>query len=49
MGYGISGGRLVNSAPTPEMGITKMARMRKQMKQMEKIQKYAEAMRLSRM
>lgn len=49
MGYGIKSGRLVNNAPSPKMGITKMVEMKKAVKRAEKIQKYAEAVRLGNM
>jgi len=47
MGYTIKDGRLVNMAPSPEMGITKLAQMRASAKRYEKVQMIAEGNELS--
>ena len=41
-GYKVEDGRLVNMAPSPEMGITKLAQMRAQAKRYDKVQMIAE-------
>jgi len=46
--YTIKGGRLINNAPECEMGITKAARMRKQMKRADKVRMIAEGNELSK-
>jgi hypothetical protein len=46
--YTIKGGRLINNAPELEMGITKAARMRKQMKRAEKVRMIAEGNELAK-
>jgi hypothetical protein len=45
--YTIKNGRLINNAPECEMGITKAARMRKQMKRAEKVRMIAEGNELA--
>ena len=37
-GYEVKDGRLINMAPSPEMGITKLAQMRASAKRYEKVQ-----------
>ena len=46
--YTIKSGRLINNAPECEMGITKAARMRKQMKRAEKVRMIAEGNEMAR-
>ena len=46
-GYKVEGGRLVNMAPSPEMGITKLAQMRAQAKRYDKVQMIAEGSELA--
>ena len=46
--YTIKGGRLINNAPECEMGITKAARMRKQIKRADKVRMIAEGNELSK-
>ena len=46
--YTIKGGRLINNAPECDMGITKAARMRKQMKRAEKVRMIAEGNEMAR-
>ena len=47
MGYTIKDGRLVNMAPSPEMGITKLAQMREGMKRAKKVRMIAEGNELA--
>ena len=47
LGYEIKGGRLVNEAPSPIMGIQKMAMLRKSLKRSEKVQMIAEGNELA--
>lgn len=42
-GLNIKQGRLINDRPEPEMGISKMARMRKELKRAGKVRMIAEA------
>lgn len=49
MGYGISGGRLIRTAPCPEMGITKMVNMKKAMKRADKVSMMAEGYAMGEM
>ena len=49
MGYGIKGGRLIRTAPCPDMGITEMVRMKKAMKRAEKISMIAEGYAMGEM
>ncbi len=46
--YTIKNGRLINNAPECEMGITKAARMRKQIKTAEKVRMIAEGNELAK-
>lgn len=46
-GYKVEDGRLVNMAPSPEMGITKLAQMRAQAKRYNKVQMIAEGNELA--
>ena len=46
-GLNIKRGRLINDRPEPEMGISKMARMRKELKRAEKVRMIAEANELA--
>tara|TARA_B110000285_G_C14866121_1_gene486937 strand:+ start:335 stop:535 length:201 start_codon:yes stop_codon:yes gene_type:complete len=46
-GYKVEDGRLVNMAPSPEMGITKLAQMRAQAKRYDKVQMIAEGNELA--
>jgi hypothetical protein len=46
-GYKVEDGRLVNMAPSPEMGITKLAQMRAQAKRYDKVQMIAEGSELA--
>ena len=46
--YTIKCGRLINNAPECVMGITKAARMRKQMKRAEKVRMIAEGNEMAR-
>jgi len=46
-GYEVKDGRLINMAPSPEMGITKLAQMRASAKRYEKVQMIAEGNELS--
>ena len=46
--YTIKNGRLINNAPECEMGITKAARMRKQVKRAEKVRMIAEGNELAK-
>jgi hypothetical protein len=46
-GYTIKDGRLINMAPSPEMGITKLAQMRASKKRYDKVQMIAEGNELS--
>ena len=47
MGYTIKDGRLVNMAPSPEMGITKLAQMREGIKRAKKVRMIAEGNELA--
>lgn len=47
MGYTIKDGRLVNMAPSPEMGITKLAQMRDGIKRAKKVRMIAEGNELA--
>ena len=47
MGYEVIDGRLVNMAPSPEMGITKLAMMKKAKKRFDKVQMIAEGNELA--
>jgi len=46
-GLGMMDGREVNLRPQPEMGITKLARMKKEMKRYNKVQMMAEAQEMA--
>jgi|TARA_R100000482_G_scaffold33284_1_gene10865 hypothetical protein len=46
-GYTIKDGRLINMAPSPEMGITKLAEMRKNLKRAKKVRMIAEGNELA--
>lgn len=46
-GLGMMDGREVNLRPQPEMGITKLARMKKEMKRYDKVQMMAEAQEMA--
>jgi hypothetical protein len=46
-GYKVEDGRLINMAPSPEMGITKLAQMRANAKRYDKVQMIAEGNELS--
>ena len=46
-GYKVEDGRLVNMAPSPEMGITKLAQMRAQAKRYDKVQMISEGSELA--
>jgi hypothetical protein len=46
-GYKVEDGRLINMAPSPEMGITKLAQMRAQAKRYDKVQMIAEGNELA--
>ena len=47
MGYTIKDGRLINMAPSPEMGITKLAEMRESIKRAKKVRMIAEGNELA--
>ena len=47
MGYTIKDGRLINMAPCPDMGITKLAQMRKDIKRAKKVRMIAEGNELA--
>ena len=47
MGYTIKDGRLINMAPSPEMGITKLAQMRDGIKRAKKVRMIAEGNELA--
>tara|TARA_Y100000004_G_scaffold144738_1_gene164939 strand:- start:88 stop:291 length:204 start_codon:yes stop_codon:yes gene_type:complete len=47
MGYTIKDGRLINMAPSPEMGITKLAQMREGIKRAKKVRMIAEGNELA--
>ena len=47
MGYTVRDGRLINEAPEPVMGLSKMAQMRKSMKRAEKVRMIAEGNELA--
>ncbi len=47
MGYTIKDGRLINMAPSPEMGITKLAEMREGIKRAKKVRMIAEGNELA--
>ena len=42
MGYEVKDGRLINMAPSPEMGITKLAQMKASAKRYKKVQMSSE-------
>lgn len=46
-GLGMMDGREVNLRPQPEMGITKLARMKKEMTRYNKVQMMAEAQEMA--
>ena len=46
-GYTIKDGRLINMAPSPEMGITKLAEMRRNLKRAKKVRMIAEGNELA--
>ena len=46
--YTIKNGRLINNAPELEMGITKAARMRREMKRAKKVRMIAEGNELAK-
>ena len=46
MGYDMKDGRMVRTAPCPEMGLTKLANLNKEMKRAKKIDMIAEGVRL---
>lgn len=46
-GYEVKDGRLINMAPSPEMGITKLAQMRASAKRYNKVQMIAEGNELA--
>ena len=47
MGYTLKDGRLINMAPSPEMGITKLAQMREGIKRAKKVRMIAEGNELA--
>jgi len=47
MGYDVKGGRLINDAPSPEMGIQRLAMMKKAKDRFEKVQMIAEGNELA--
>jgi hypothetical protein len=47
MGYDMKDGRLMNNAPQPEMGITKLVNMKKAMKRANKVRMIAEGNELA--
>lgn len=47
MGYTIKDGRLINEAPSPVMGLSKMVQMKKSMKRAEKVRMIAEGNELA--
>jgi len=47
MGYTLKDGRLINMAPSPEMGITKLAQMRDGIKRAKKVRMIAEGNELA--
>lgn len=48
MGYKVMDGRLINMAPSPEMGITKLAQMKASAKRYNKVQMIAEGNELAK-
>lgn len=48
MGYDMKDGRLMNNAPQPEMGITKLVNMKKAMKRANKVRMIAEGNELAK-
>jgi len=48
MGYEVKDGRLINMAPSPEMGITKLAQMKASAKRYKKVQMIAEGNELAK-
>tara|TARA_R100000700_G_scaffold38893_1_gene50853 strand:+ start:847 stop:1050 length:204 start_codon:yes stop_codon:yes gene_type:complete len=46
-GYLVKDGRLINHAPSPEMGLTKLANMKKAIKRAEKVRMIAEGNELA--
>ena len=49
MGYDMKDGRMVNNAQCPDMGITKLTRLKKEMKRAKKIEMIADGVRLGNM
>jgi hypothetical protein len=49
MGYDMKDGRMVNNAKCPDMGITKLTRLKKEMKRAKKIEMIADGVRLGNM
>lgn len=47
-GLTIKNGRLINERPEPEMGITKLCRMKEEMKRYKKVQMIAEGNELAK-
>ena len=47
-GYEVKDGRLINMAPSPEMGITRLANMRASAKRYKKVQMIAEGNELAK-
>ena len=47
-GLTIKNGRLINERPEPEMGITKLCRMKNEMKRYKKVQMIAEGNELAK-
>tara|TARA_B100001057_G_C22683341_1_gene884649 strand:- start:795 stop:992 length:198 start_codon:yes stop_codon:yes gene_type:complete len=48
MGYDVKDGRLINNAPEPQMGISKMIDMKNSMKRYNKVQMIAEGNELAK-
>ena len=48
MGYEVKDGRLINNAPEPQMGISKMIDMKNSMKRYNKVQMIAEGNELAK-
>jgi len=48
MGYKVMDGRLINMAPSPEMGITRLAQMKASAKRYNKVQMIAEGNELAK-
>ena len=49
MGYDMKDGRMVRTAPCPDMGLTKLANLKKEMKRAKKIDMIAEGVRLGKL